>query len=39
MLKKFQKLFLPNQKRIVKENSEYFKNIPFVEMNLSKLIN
>jgi hypothetical protein len=23
--------------RIVKENSEYFKNTPFLEMNLSKL--
>jgi hypothetical protein len=30
---------LPNKKNIVKENSEYLKNIPFVEMNVSKLIN
>jgi hypothetical protein len=27
----FQKLVLPNQKNIVKDNSEYFKNISFVE--------
>jgi hypothetical protein len=37
----FIKLFLPNQTNIVfmKENSEYFNNNPFVEMNVSKLIN
>jgi hypothetical protein len=40
MLKKIQKLFLPNQKNnIVKDNSsEYFRNISFVEMKISKLI-
>ncbi len=35
----FIKFFLPNQTNIVKENSEYFNNNPFVELNVSKLIN
>jgi len=29
----FKKLFLPNQKDIVKENSEYLGIFPFVEIN------
>jgi hypothetical protein len=35
----FQKLFLPNQKIIVKENSEYLGIFHLLEMNVSKLIN
>jgi hypothetical protein len=30
-------LFLPSQKIFVKDNSEYFKNIPFVEMENFKI--
>ncbi len=35
----FKNYFISNKIIIVKENSEYFRNIPFVEMNVSKLIN
>jgi hypothetical protein len=37
---KFSKIISSKSKiYIVKENSGYFRNIPFVEMNVSKLIN
>jgi hypothetical protein len=35
----FKKLFFPNQKNIVKDNSEYLGIFPFVQMKISKLIN
>jgi len=35
---KFSKIISSKSKKIVKEN-RIFKNIPFVEMNVSKLIN
>jgi hypothetical protein len=36
---KISKIISSKSKNIVKKNSEYLKNIPFVEMNVSKLIN
>ncbi len=39
MLKFAKIISLPNQTNIGKENGEYLKNIPLVEMNVSKLIN
>jgi hypothetical protein len=36
---KFSKIISSKSKNIVKDNSEYLQNIPFVEMNFSKLIN
>jgi len=36
---KFSKIISSKLKNIVKDNSEYLQNIPFVEMNFSKLIN
>jgi hypothetical protein len=36
---KFSKIISSKSKNIVKKNSGYFENIPFVEMNVSKLIN
>jgi len=36
---KFLKIISSKSKHIVKDNSGYFWNIPFVEMKISKLIN
>jgi len=37
MLKLKKKSFLPNQKISEKDNSEYLRNIPFVELKISKI--
>jgi len=36
MLKISKNYFFQNQKNTVKDNSEYFKNIPFIELKISK---